>query len=46
VTYSSVTADGTVLDSSVATSRRLTRSHPPGVGPGPLVSGSFTLTET
>jgi hypothetical protein len=46
VTFSSVTVDGVQLDPSVVTSRKLTRSHPPGVVPGPLSSGSFTLTET
>lgn len=46
VTYSSVTVDGAPLAASSATARNLTRSHPPGVVPGPLSSGSFTLTET
>ncbi len=46
VTYSSVTVDGAPLDPSVVTTRHLTRGHPPGVGPGPISSGSFTLTET
>jgi hypothetical protein len=46
VTYSSVTVDGATLNPSVATTRHLTRGHPPGVGPSPLSSGSFTLTET
>jgi len=46
VTYSSITVDGAPIDSSTVTSRNLTRSHPPNVLPGPLSSGSFTLTET
>lgn len=46
VTYSSVTVDGAPLAASSATVRNLTRSHPPGVVPGPLSAGSFTLTET
>ncbi len=46
VTLSSVTVDGSPLAGSSATARNLTRSHPPGVVPGPLSSGSFTLTET
>jgi len=46
VTYSSVTVDGATLAAAGATLRNLTRSHPPGVVPGPLSSGSFTLSET
>ena len=46
VAYSSVTVDGVQLAASSATARNLTRSHPPGLVPGPLASGSFTLTET
>jgi hypothetical protein len=46
MTFSSVTVDGTILDPSAATLRKLSRSHPPGVVPSTLSSGSFTLTET
>ncbi|MGH9017514.1 MAG: hypothetical protein ACRDY1_07175 [Acidimicrobiales bacterium] len=46
VTYSSVTVDANPVDPSAVTLRNLTRSHPPGVRPGPISSGSFTLTET
>ena len=46
VTFNAVTVDGTQLVQSVATTRKLSRSHPPGVFPGPIVGGSFTLTET
>jgi hypothetical protein len=46
VTYSSVTVDGAQLQPSSATLHKLSRSHPPGVVPGPLSSGSFTLKET
>jgi len=45
-TFSSIVVDGTTLSSSSATMRKLTRSHPPNVVPGPLSSGSFTLSET
>jgi hypothetical protein len=46
VVFSSATVDGNPLVASIATSRNLTRGHPPGVVPGPISSGSFTLTET
>ncbi len=45
VTYSSVTVDGAQLSPSVVTLRKLSRSHPPDVIPGPLSGGSFTLAE-
>jgi hypothetical protein len=46
ITYSSVTVDGAQIDPTVSTQRKLTRGHPPGVIPGALASGSFTLTES
>jgi hypothetical protein len=45
-TYTNVTVDGTQLAPSSATLRKLNRSHPPNAIPGPLASGSFTLSET
>jgi hypothetical protein len=47
VTFSSLQVDGSPLVSSEATSHKLIRakSHAPGEDPGPLSSGSFTLTQ-
>jgi hypothetical protein len=48
VTFSSVDVDGVQLVAANATERKLVRSknHPPGIVPGAISSGSFTLSDT
>jgi hypothetical protein len=44
--FSSAEVDGAPLGTAPTTLRKLTRSHPPNVVPGPISSGSFSLSET